>query len=107
MSMRAKQFSRPDWIALVIAGALSLTAALAPVATNAQQSPFTAAITVNDRAVTYYEIEQRRRFLEVLNAPGDLEETAREDLVNERLQAQAGERLGLTASAEEVEEGMA
>ncbi|WP_430448107.1 peptidylprolyl isomerase [Rhodophyticola sp.] len=107
MSMRAKQFSRPDWIALVIAGALSLTAALAPVATNAQQSPFTAAITVNDRAVTYYEIEQRRRFLELLNAPGDLEETAREDLVNERLQAQASERLGLTASAEEIEEGMA
>lgn len=86
--------------------ALGLAAAAAAPA-SAQQSPFTPAITVNDRIVTYYEIQQRIRFFEVLNAPGDLVERARETLVNERLQSDAGERLGVAATPEEIEDGMA
>ncbi len=71
------------------------------------QNPFSAAVTVNDRAVTYYEIDQRARFLELLNAPGDLRERAREDLINERLQVDIAERLGVAASPEELSEGLA
>ena len=59
------------------------------------QNPFSAAITVNESVVTYFEISQRARLLTLLNAPGDPVERAREDLINERLQVQAAERLGL------------
>ncbi len=87
---------------LAASAAFSMAVAL-PLAA---QSPFSAAVSVNDRIVTYYEIEQRAQFMQLLNAPGDLMEVARENLVNERLQMQAGISLGLLPSAEEIEEGM-
>jgi peptidyl-prolyl cis-trans isomerase SurA len=89
--------------ALTAALALSL-AALTPATA---QSPFSAAVTVNDQIVTHYEITQRVLFLEVLNAPGDLQEQARETLINERLQREVGERFGMLASIDDIEEGMA
>ena len=70
------------------------------------QSPFSAAVTINDRVVTHYEIEQRARLLEVLNAPGDLRRQARETLIDERLQQIAGARAGLSATPDEIEAGM-
>ena len=70
------------------------------------QNPFSAAVTINDRAVTYWEIDQRAQFLALLNAPGNHAERAREDLINERLQVQAAERLGVAASIEELEQGL-
>jgi len=87
---------------LIAFWAVSTLMALPAVA----QNPFSAAVTVNDRAVTYWEIEQRQRLLALLNAPGDLAELARENLVDERLQLEAAERLGVLASVEELEEGM-
>lgn len=95
-----------------IAGPLkALTAALAlslvPLTPATAQSPFSAAVTVNDQIVTHYEITQRVLFLEVLNAPGDLQEQARETLINERLQREVGERFGMLASIDDIEEGMA
>lgn len=95
-----------------IAGPLkALTAALAlslvPLTPATAQSPFSAAVTVNDQIVTHYEITQRVLFLEALNAPGDLQEEAREALINERLQREVGERFGMLASIDDIEEGMA
>ena len=83
-----------------------LVLALGPLPVLAQ-NPFSAAVTVNDRVVTYWEISQRARLLTLLNAPGDPVERAREDLINERLQVAAAERLGVAASPEELEAGMA
>jgi hypothetical protein len=48
---------------------------------------------VNDDIVTNYEIQQRRRFLSLLNAPGEMVAQARETLVNERLQRAGGGTL--------------
>jgi peptidyl-prolyl cis-trans isomerase SurA len=87
-----------------VIGALALC--LAAGAATAQQSPFSAAVTINSRTVTYYEINQRAAFLELLNAPGNLTEQARETLIEERLQAEVGDRFGLTADAEQIEAGM-
>ena len=84
----------------------TLALCLGAGAALAQQSPFSAAVTVNSRAVTYYEIDQRAGFLELLNAPGNLTERARETLIDERLQAEVGDRLGLSAEAEQIEAGM-
>ncbi|MEM1273638.1 MAG: peptidylprolyl isomerase [Pseudomonadota bacterium] len=70
------------------------------------QNPFSAAVNVNNRAVTYWEIEQRVLFLSLLNVAGDLEADARQVLIDERLQVEAAERLGVTATDEELEEGL-
>lgn len=70
------------------------------------QNPFSAAVTVNDSVVTFYEVDQRRLFLETVRTPGNLEEQALEDLVNERLQVQEAERLGLAATPEAIEAGV-
>ena len=88
-------------------GALALGLAAAPVPPALAQSPFSAAVRINDDIVTWYEIDQRARFLEVLRAPGDLRAEALETLVNERLQVQEAERLGVTATPDEIEAGVA
>jgi hypothetical protein len=73
----------------------------------ASQSPFAVAVRVNDDIVTNYEIQQRRRFLSLLNAPAEVVAAAPEALVNERLQNQAAARLGVVADAEAIEAGVA
>ncbi|MGV6812552.1 MAG: peptidylprolyl isomerase [Brevirhabdus sp.] len=72
----------------------------------AQNSPFSAAFTVNGRAVTYYEIDQRIKFMTLLRAPGDIEEQAVKALENERLQLGAADRFGLRVTEEQLAEGM-
>jgi len=100
MTTRASLSSRFSRIVAPLAICLAAGSALA------QQSPFSAAITVNGRAVTHYEINQRAAFLELLNAPGDLVQTARDTLIDERLQGAVGERLGLAAEPDQIEAGM-
>ncbi len=109
MSDRATPLHRPgrSFRAIAFAACAGLATAVLPGLAQAQQSPFTPAITVNDRIITYYEIEQRQRFLELLNAPGNLDERSREALIDERLQTEVGSRLGLNAGIDEVEAGMA
>ena len=97
---------RVNPLEILRAAAVALALSMVPGATMAQ-SPFSPAVTINDHVVTHYEIEQRARLLEVLNAPGDLRQQARETLIDERLQQMAGARSGLTATPEEVEAGMA
>ena len=101
MTSRASLSSRFSRIVAPLAMCLAAGSALA------QPSPFSAAVTVNGQAVTHYEINQRVAFLELLNAPGDLVQTARETLIDERLQGAVGDRLGLTADPDQVEAGMA
>lgn len=86
---------------------LALAASLLGAVGAHAQNPFSAAVQVNDSVVTFYEIEQRARLLEVLRAPGDLREQARETLIEERLQVQEAGRLGFLAAPEEVERGVA
>lgn len=109
--MKQKQNTAPSRaklrpIALLAALVLGATAMQTPEAAFAQQSPFSPAIIVNNDVVTYYEIDQRERFFELLNAPGDLNERARETLLEERLQEQAGDLLGVSASVDEIQAGM-
>ena len=72
----------------------------------AAQSLFSPAITVDERAITYYELEQRARFLELLGAPGVPEVEARKALIEERLKAAAISAAGIEVSAEEIAAGM-
>jgi hypothetical protein len=94
---------------LPLALCLGLFAAFSAVLAlpSSAQSTFSVAARVNDDIVTNYEIQQRRRFLTLLNAPAEVIGQVRETLVNERLQNQAAERFGVAASPEEIEGGVA
>ncbi len=96
---------RPRAILPALGLALVLGAAAAPPAPA--QSPFAVAVRVNDDVVTNYEIQQRQRFLTLLNAPPEVVGGAEETLVNERLQTQAAERAGIAAGSDEIEEAVA
>lgn len=76
----------------------------APVAQA--QGLFSPAILVNEKAITGYEIQQRERMLQVLNAPGDVRKLAREQLIDDRLRIQASQDAGIRPTTEEVLEGM-
>lgn len=57
--------------------------------------------------ITTYELQQRARFLTVLGSvQGDPLETARNDLIEDRLKRQVMREVGLTLSEDEITEGM-
>ena len=70
------------------------------------QGRFSPVIRVNDKAITGYELEQRIALLDTLGAPGDLAREARERLIDERLQRQAAEQLGIEVSEAELRAGV-
>ncbi|MGB0299115.1 MAG: peptidylprolyl isomerase, partial [Paracoccaceae bacterium] len=80
--------------------ALGLT--LAPLAVAAQNL-FSAAILVNDQAITNYELKQRTMFLEALRFPGVPDELAPKQLIEERLKKAAADQLGIRVSEEELQ----
>lgn len=86
------------WLALVLG-----LASAAP----AQENPFATAVTVNDQIVTYYEIAQRARFLELLQFPGDVQAEAEKGLIEDRLRVSVAKSRGFSVSDEEVRAGMA
>jgi peptidyl-prolyl cis-trans isomerase SurA len=64
------------------------------------QSSFNPAIMVNEDAITFYEIDQRIRMLELFNTPGDLPQLARQQLIEDRLKDQELRRAGLSLGEE-------
>lgn len=59
------------------------------------QGQLTPVITVNDRVVTQFELNQRIQLLELFRTPGNLNEQARTALVEDRLKQQEMARVGL------------
>jgi len=91
---------------LVAVLALALAGLGAPPPAAAQ-SPFAAALYVNDQSITNYEITQYARFLEFLGVGGgDARGEARERLIEDRLRLQEARRLGLRITPEEIAAGM-
>jgi peptidyl-prolyl cis-trans isomerase SurA len=75
---------------------------LVPLSVTAQNL-FSAAILVNDQAITNYELQQRIMFLEALRFPGVREELAPKQLIEERLKKAAADQLGIRISEEELQ----
>lgn len=71
------------------------------------QSAFSPAITVNDSVISSYELDQRAKLLTLFRTPGNVNELAREQLIEERLKESllksTGRRLSEEALATEVE----
>ncbi|WP_283646156.1 peptidylprolyl isomerase [Marinovum algicola] len=87
------------------AAAALLIAPLTPLPVPAQ-GLFSPAIKVDEMVITNYEINQRMAFLEVLRAPGNPRDLAREQLIEDRLKLREAEALGITVSPEQIAAGM-
>lgn len=87
--------------------ALLTVVAFWPASVVAQSNnSFAPIIFVNDRVITGFELDQRIRFLDILNAPGNLEEEAEKALIDDRLRMDAGNSFGVTVSPDVLREGM-
>jgi peptidyl-prolyl cis-trans isomerase SurA len=84
--------------------AFGLIAALA--SPLSAQNMFAPVAQVNDSVVTEFEVQQRVRFLQVLNASGATRKAALESLVNERLRAEAIRDAGLIITDENINEAL-
>ncbi|KIN72811.1 peptidylprolyl isomerase [Sulfitobacter guttiformis] len=84
--------------------ALGLAAVLAgPVAA---QNLFAPVATVNNSVVTEFEVQQRVRFLQILNARGATRSAAIESLIDERLRDEAIKSAGLEITDEGVDDSL-
>jgi peptidyl-prolyl cis-trans isomerase SurA len=68
---------------------------------------FAPRLIVNDSIITNFEVEQRARFLQLINAPGDPEEAAIQGLIDDRLRFQAGVTNGVAITDEALQAGLA
>lgn len=101
MTFTLRRFALAAAMAL-FAGAPAM---LAPMPAQAQ-GLFAPAIKVNDKVITKFELDQRSLMLQLLRAPGDVRNLAREQLIDERLQTQAATAAGFEIDEVEIETGM-
>jgi len=70
------------------------------------QGPFDPVISVNRAAITAYELEQRERFLEILQRSSGMAQRARDTLIEDRLKMAAADRAGINLSDAQVVKAM-
>lgn len=75
-------------------------------AAMAQSGPFAPVFSVNGSPVTGFEYEQRKLFLTLLRAPGDIEAQTRQALIEDRLRLAAAKQLGVTLTPDQIKAGM-
>lgn len=79
---------------------------LGPQAAQAQGNMFQPLVYVNDAAVTGYEVDQRLRFMAVLNAPGADRKAVENALIDERLKSTAAKQSGIKPDPEQINAGL-
>ncbi len=94
---------RKSWIAVAV---IMLASAVMDGQMAAAQGQLAPVITVNDRVITQYELDQRIRLLEVFRTPGDLTEAARTGLIEDRLKQQEMARFNLRLSDEALQQAL-
>lgn len=71
-----------------------------------EKSAFETIARVNDSVITRFELEQRILMLEALGTGGSTRDIALENLINERLYAQAARQTGVQVTQQEIDRGM-
>lgn len=99
------RFLRSGWLKPVTPALVAAVFAIAPLQGSAQ-SLFSPAIRVNQDIVTWYELEQRLQFLNVLGLPGGNEADVRDALIDEKLRRQVMRSAGVQATPEAVQLGI-
>jgi len=91
-------------------GVIGLAVALLSATTAPAQTMFRPVAVVNDSAITGFDLAQRAQILIALGfptaSPDALRAEALDGLVEDRLKLQEGTRLGLSADAESIEQGL-
>ncbi len=85
---------------------LALAMSLAVPGIAHAQGLFDPVVKVNGTAVTRYELDQRTKLLKLLRAPADPARLAREQLIEDRLKAEAADAQDITVNEEQVRAGM-
>lgn len=91
-------------MATLAAGLVLLLAALPAAAQDA--NPFAAALYVNGRSITNYEIAQRALFMQVVEGPGDHHDEALKALTDEKLELAEAAKYGVKPTDADVKAGM-
>lgn len=90
----------------LLAASFLACAAVGGTPMAAQENLFAARIIINDRAITEYEYQQRRLFMQLLGAPGDLDKLALDGLIEDRLRQQEAEFLDVKLEEKGLRDGM-
>lgn len=88
------------------AAVTALAFALLPVPAALAQNAFAPVVTVNERAVTQYELDQRINLLRVFGTTGDLAQIARDALIEDRLKQIEIDRVGMTLPADALQSAL-
>lgn len=92
-------------------GAFALAAMLISAGAAPAQTMFRPVAVVNDSAITGFDLAQRAQILVVLGIRTDNKEVLRNEaldrLIEDRLKVQEAKRMGITASQETIDEGIA
>lgn len=98
----------PSLFPACLAWVLVLAALIVPAARPAPAADglFAPALYVNGRAITGFELQQRRAFLELIRTPGDLDKAARDAMIDDKLRLAAAEQLEITLTDEQLQRGM-
>lgn len=86
--------------------ALAATLLIGATVSATAQNPFEPVVYVNDKAVTRYEVQQRKRFMQILGAPDTDDRAAEQALIDDRLRVFAAEQLGIEATEEGLQAGL-
>lgn len=70
------------------------------------QSAVSAVLRVNQSVITQYELDQRIRFLQVIQTSGDLRQAARDQLIDDRLKNSLAAGMNLKLSDGKLEQSM-
>lgn len=92
---------------LISAKVLAVALAVGMSGAAAAQGLFSPAIDVNDSSITNFELQQRALMLRLLRAPGNPDDLAREQLIEDRIKLQAAERAGTIPDELSIRDGMA
>ena len=86
---------------------VALLLALALGAPAAAQNLFGPVVRIDDTVITEFEVQQRQRFLQLLNAPGSDRDTVVDALIDDRLRQRYIRSLGGTLPEEGLQAGLA
>ena len=86
---------------------LTLLALAGTVPGAEAQSSFSPVLYVNDRVITQFEVDQRRRLLVLFRTQGDVAQQAVDQLIDDRLRLFAADQAGIEVTDEQMVEGMA
>ncbi|WP_294925750.1 peptidylprolyl isomerase [uncultured Paracoccus sp.] len=90
-----------------ILGAAMAAMMLGGQAALAQSNPFRPVVYVNDSVVTEFDIQQRARFLQLLQAPDTSRAAAERAVIEDRLRMQAADSIGIRPTDEAIDEALA